>query len=340
MAPHGDDMSQFLTMMSACLRAEGEADIIDAALDALPALSGATAVAVAQRGPDGSLLLPESWPADVGIVTHHELPGHAGTLAFAWDDEPSSSDGLDVALAVLDTIVSRDQLQTALDDLNARVDNAQHLASMGDYDWHIASNTNRWSDELYRIYGHEPQSFNASYERFLEMVHPDDRERIAGIHQEAYRTGEPYQMIERIVRPDGEVRHLASNGQVLMDESGTPLRFRGTCIDITERVLAEEAREKLAERMLEDRIRRRQAMELNDSVVQELVTASYALELGDIDLAASRLAQTLAAARDMMGDLLEASGGELPGPGDMVRTAPARLPDDARGPTSTGETRW
>ena len=51
---------------------------------------------------------------------------------------------------------------------------------MGDYDWHIPTDTNRWSDQLYRIYGHEPQSFNASYERFLSLIHPDDRERITG----------------------------------------------------------------------------------------------------------------------------------------------------------------
>ena len=86
---------------------------------------------------------------------------------------------------------------------SARVDSAQQLANMGDYDWHISTDTNRWSDQLYRIYGHEPGSFNASYERFLSLIHPDDRERISGVHQQAYATGEPYQMIERIVRPDG-----------------------------------------------------------------------------------------------------------------------------------------
>ena len=93
---------------------------------------------------------------------------------------------------------------------------------MGDYDWHIATDTNAWSDQLYRIYGHEPQSFNASYERFLAHIHPEDRERITAIHQRAYASGEPYEMIERIVRPSGEVRYLASNGQVIKDEDRQP----------------------------------------------------------------------------------------------------------------------
>ena len=68
------------------------------------------------------------------------------------------------------------------------------------------------------------------------------------MHQQAYATGEPYQMIERIVRPDGEVRYLSSNGEVIMDADGTPVRMRGTCIDITDRVLADRERERIAAR--------------------------------------------------------------------------------------------
>ena len=55
-------------------------------------------------------------------------------------------------------------------------------------------------------------------------------------------------MIERIVRPDGSVRYLSSNGQVVMDQHGTPARMRGTCIDITDRVLAEREREHMGPR--------------------------------------------------------------------------------------------
>jgi PAS domain S-box-containing protein len=133
-----------------------------------------------------------------------------------------------------------------LADLQSRVDNAQHLANMGDYDWHISSDTNSWSDQLYRIYGYEPQSFNASYERFLELVHPDDREAVMQAHREAYATGGGWTIVERIVRPDGEVRYLHTNGMVVTDHAGEPIRMRGTCVDITARVLAEQESERLA----------------------------------------------------------------------------------------------
>ncbi len=216
-------------------------------------------------------------------------------------------------------------LRDELDALRERVDNAQRLAGMGDYDWHIPTDTNTWSDQLYRIYGHEPQAFNATYEKFLELIHPDDRTRVSALHQRAYATGEPYEMVERIVRPDGEVRHLSSNGQVLLDATGSPVRMRGTCIDITDRVRAETEREQAALRLGEAHERRRHASEINDNVVQGLTAAIYALELDETARAGQLLQGTLDAARALMSGL----GGGDPGQeildSDLLRTSPALL---------------
>jgi PAS domain S-box-containing protein len=203
-----------------------------------------------------------------------------------------------------------------LELLRQRMDNAQQLANMGDYDWHIPTDTNRWSDQLYRIYGHEPQAFEMTYERFLSFVHPEDREMIQGIHQQSYATGEPYEMIERIVRPDGEVRYLHSNGQVVMSADGAPERMRGTCIDVTDQVLADREREATAMQLHAQQLRRRQAVEINDNIVQGLTAAMYALELGETESCRSYLDATLAAARSMMepdADLVRSEAASLDG---------------------------
>jgi hypothetical protein len=214
----------------------------------------------------------------------------------------------------------------ALRDLQARIDNAQQLAHMGDYDWEIATDRNTWSDQLFRIYGHEPGAFSPNYEQFLAMVHPDDQERIKAIHQQAYTTGEPYEMMERIVRPDGEVRYLSSNGQVVTDETGNPLRMRGTCIDITDRVLAEEEREAHAARVHEEQTRRQAALEINDSVVQGLTAALYALELEDTDAVLDYVRRTLDSARAIITDLVGPIKGPI-APGDLVRSSASSLGD-------------
>jgi PAS domain S-box-containing protein len=224
------------------------------------------------------------------------------------------------------TVQEKAVAEEALRDLQARVDNAQQLANMGDYDWEIATDTNRWSDQLFRIYGHEPQSFSPNYDRFLSMIHPDDQERIKAIHQSAYATGEPYQMIERIVRPDGEVRYLSSNGQVVTDDNGNPLRMRGTCIDITDRVVADEEREKHAARVHEEQTRRQAALEINDSVVQGLTAALYALELEDTDAVRDYVRRTLDSARAIITDLVGPIKGPV-APGDLVRSSPSTLGD-------------
>ena len=220
----------------------------------------------------------------------------------------------------------KEAAEEALRDLQARMDNAQQLAHMGDYDWEIASDTNTWSDQLFRIYGFEPGEIAPNYERFLAMIHPDDQERIKAIHQEAYATGEPYEMVERIVRPDGEVRYLSSNGQVVTDDAGTPIRLRGTCIDITERVHAETEREAHATRVHEEQTRRQAALEINDSVVQGLTAALYALELDDTDSVREYVRRTLDSARAIITDLVGPAEGKV-APGDLVRTSPSTLPD-------------
>jgi PAS domain S-box-containing protein len=388
---------------------------LDAALG-VPAQPGITALPV-----------PDSWSAAaLTRAAAHRLPGHEGVLVFAWDGPPQDLGTVDVLLGVLDLAVARLVAEDRFADLSARVDNAQQLANMGDYDWHIASDTNRWSDQLYRIYGHEPQSFNASYERFLALIHPDDRERITAIHQRAYATGEPYEMIERIVRPDGTTRYLASNGQVIRDDTGTPVRMRGTCVDITDRVRAEQEQERvaaqfrslveaspdaillldreqvvqangratellggdpvghriaellpggpvaglasdatalegrglrldvvvepidrrgdsplnavflreaeprlrseaLAATLREVQVRRRQALEMNDNVVQGLSAATYALDEGDVAQCSFFLGRALAGARHLMNDWLNPPDGNDLQAGDLVRAAGSTL---------------
>jgi PAS domain S-box-containing protein len=177
---------------------------------------------------------------------------------------------------------------------------AQRISHVGSYDFEIASNTNDWSDQLYRIYGREPRSFNASYERFLEMVHPNDREKVIGVHQKALAEISTYEMDERIVWPDGSVHTLASWGEVLPGPDGQPARMVGICWDVTEQRRADE----LSLLVHDAEVRRRHAVEINDNVVQGLASVVYLLQLGRSDSALTAAQTTLASARAMAADLL------------------------------------
>lgn len=215
----------------------------------------------------------------------------------------------------------------AADSVRQRLADNERIGQLGSYDWHVPTDTNRWSDQLYRIYGEEPQSFNASYERFIEFIHPDDRDKVRAIHERAFETGEPYEMEERIVLADGTERLLWSNGEVIMGPDGTPEHFIGICRDVTDQRAAEEAAaeaEHHRQRAHDAEIRRRAALELNDVVVQGLTAAAWAAEIGADEVASSVLEETLEDARAMMDDLLVDSDGQAPDAGDLRRSvAPA-----------------
>src|SRR4029079_18934534 len=82
--------------------------------------------------------------------------------------------------------------------------------------------------------GLDPATFTADFETFVERVHPDDRAMVEATVERALATGERLRMQERIVRPNGEVRHLSSWGEVVHDGEGRPVRLRGICHDLTE----------------------------------------------------------------------------------------------------------
>lgn len=115
------------------------------------------------------------------------------------------------------------------------LNDAQKVAHIGSWEWDILANKVAWSDELYRIYGLEPESVEISYESYIARVHPEDRDSAASSIRAALEGTDEFEFEERIVRPDGEVRVLQSKGYVMRDESGLPRRMLGTCHDITAR---------------------------------------------------------------------------------------------------------
>lgn len=199
---------------------------------------------------------------------------------------------------------------------------AQRHTHVGCFEWDIVTNKVRWSDELFRIFGNEPQSFEPTFEEFLERIHEDDREAVRASVYEAYEERRDYRIEERIVRPDGSVRQLASWGHVLVDEQTVPIKIIGSCQDVTDFRSAMHELALTERRLAEVQERRARALELNDNVVQGLVTAVFSLELGQVDKATIALNGTLASARSIIGDMLMTSDEEMVDIG-LIRSAPA-----------------
>ena len=129
-----------------------------------------------------------------------------------------------------------------------RLEQAQAIAHMGSWEWDVRTNKVTWSDELYRIYGLEPGQFGATFEGYLERVHAEDQERVQGTIGRALADHRPFVFEERVVRPNGEVRLLESQGEVITDSDGDVIRLVGVCHDVTERRAAEQAAREAEER--------------------------------------------------------------------------------------------
>jgi two-component system cell cycle sensor histidine kinase/response regulator CckA len=136
-------------------------------------------------------------------------------------------------------ITERKEAQERLRKSEAALALAQRIASIGSWEWHIESNTVTWSEELYRIYGLEREAFAASFEGFIERVHPDDRERVQAEIQLALEEQRPFAFDHRILRPDGTVRVLAARGTPIF-EGQRLAGMSGTGQDVTELRRAEE----------------------------------------------------------------------------------------------------
>ena len=135
-------------------------------------------------------------------------------------------------------IALRDSEQQ-LRESQTRLAEAQRIAHLGSWVWNIQEDVISWSDEIYRIFGLAPQEFSATYQAFLDSVHPDDRNLVEESVDAAIHKQKPYSIDHRIIRPDGSIRHVHEEGEVTYNKARKPVQMMGTVQDITDRVQGE-----------------------------------------------------------------------------------------------------
>jgi PAS domain S-box-containing protein len=153
-----------------------------------------------------------------------------------------------VALSLLLLGAVLDERSQALNDLaraHASLKEAQEVAHMGSWEWDIPENKVTWSDELYRLWGLEPEAGEITYERYLETIHPNERELARSTIESALAVAAPFAFEHRVTLPDGRERWIHGSGRVITDETGAPMRMLGTAQDITERRQIDELRDSI-----------------------------------------------------------------------------------------------
>ena len=131
-------------------------------------------------------------------------------------------------------VTAEREAERRLHEREQQLAEAQAIAQLGSFEWDLASDRVSWSAELGRIYGLDPGTSSASFEEFLQRVHPEDRAIAAQIVRRAAREGTPFRKEVRVLRPDGAARVVTSWGEVVRDDRGKPARVLGVCQDVTE----------------------------------------------------------------------------------------------------------
>ena len=141
--------------------------------------------------------------------------------------------------------LERGEALEALRQSEARLAEAQALSHVGSWELDLIQNRLHWSDEVFRIFEMDPREFGASYEAFLDCIHPGDRDLVSRAHGESVEQRTGYAIDHRLLLAGDRVKWVHGSGKTFYDEKGTPLRTVGMVRDITTHKEAEE-RQRLA----------------------------------------------------------------------------------------------
>lgn len=138
-------------------------------------------------------------------------------------------------------VTERKQAEEALRQSEEQLRLALEAANMGAWSYDIQTGAVKWSPSLEQIHGIPVGSFGGTFDDYLKDIYPADRQHITTSIARTLEQGTGHEIEYRIIRPDGTIRWVEGRGQVVLDETGKPIRMSGMCMDVSERMRAQEA---------------------------------------------------------------------------------------------------
>ncbi|NEQ50790.1 MAG: PAS domain S-box protein [Leptolyngbya sp. SIO3F4] len=136
-------------------------------------------------------------------------------------------------LVIVRDISQRKQAENQLQETSQRLQDAQQIAHLGNWELNLQTNNLYWSDEIFHIFEIDQTQFGASYEAFIEAIYPDDRAMVNQAYKQHIQDSIPYSIVHRLLMPDGRIKYVQEQCETTQDSEGKALLSRGTVLDIT-----------------------------------------------------------------------------------------------------------
>ncbi|AGG06602.1 PAS domain S-box protein [Dehalococcoides mccartyi] len=151
-------------------------------------------------------------------------------------------DGTTSKLTLFHDVTERSQMEQIILRYQAGLlAQAERIAHIGNWDYDLLGHSLLLSDETYNILGLSPANGIPNLKQIMEIFHTEDRDMVRVEAQKAMVSGSKINIEHRIIRPDGHLRYVHDQAEIILSDTGVPLRVLGTVQDVTERKLAEEA---------------------------------------------------------------------------------------------------
>jgi diguanylate cyclase (GGDEF)-like protein/PAS domain S-box-containing protein len=170
-----------------------------------------------------------------GLLTRHDVvkqlyDRHLGHLQETLDRREQE----------LEEVRAQLEAERKLQRSEERLAESQRLAKIGSWELDLINNELWWSDEAFSIFEIDPKKFGASYEAFLDTIHPDDRELVNRTYTESVTNRTPYDLVHRLLFKNGRIKYVNEHCKTFYDDKGKAIRSIGTVQDITEQKQTQE----------------------------------------------------------------------------------------------------
>ena len=149
---------------------------------------------------------------------------------FVTSDSPLAQTATHLISIALEKRTRKEELETERERLSL----ALAAGKLGIWNWDLITNELAWSEQCKTLFGYSPEA-KVTFEDFLAVLHPKDRDRTMNAIEESIRNNVPYDIEYRVLHPDGAMRWIAATGRTLKDDFDRPMRMGFTSVQNSER---------------------------------------------------------------------------------------------------------